>query len=88
MKTTLTPRQPRHTLAGLIAAASLLASGAALAHPGHDSPGLIAWLAHALFAWHGGLGVLTMTGLVAVAGIALIGYRRKPAAPAQRPDAP
>ena len=71
-----------------IAAASLLASASALAHPGHDSTGLMASLAHALFGWHDVLGVLVMTALVAGAGIGLIRASRRGDKPVARADQP
>jgi hydrogenase/urease accessory protein HupE len=71
-----------------VAAASLLASASALAHPGHDSTGLMASLAHALFGWHDVLSVLVMTALVAGAGIGLIRASRRAGKPVARADQP
>jgi hydrogenase/urease accessory protein HupE len=64
---------------------TLLASTSALAHPGHDSTGLMASLAHALFGWHDVLGLLAMTALVAGAVITLIRASRRADQP--RPSA-
>ncbi|MEY2690590.1 MAG: hypothetical protein RL375_4790 [Pseudomonadota bacterium] len=83
-KTTAT--RPTRQIA--IAVASLLASASALAHPGHDSTGLMASLAHALFGWHDVLGVLVMTALVAGAGIGLIRASRRADQPVARADQP
>jgi hydrogenase/urease accessory protein HupE len=68
-----------------LALAGTFACGAALAHPGHDSTGLMATLAHALFGWHDLLGVLVMTALVAGAGIGLLRAMRSDARADRQP---
>lgn len=82
MKTMSRPR------AITVTAITLLVSTSALAHPGHESTGLVASLAHALFGWHDVLGVLVMTALVAGAGIGLIRAARRTDKPAARADQP
>ncbi|MBK6852702.1 MAG: hypothetical protein IPG93_13950 [Burkholderiales bacterium] len=84
----MTMSRSRAITIALLTPITLLASTSALAHAGHDSTGLMASLAHALFGWHDVLGVLVMTALVAGAGIGLIRASRRSDKAADQADQP